>query len=309
MPELELLKRFAPPPTTPAPEARQAAREALLKRTRRRCFPRPALLLVPALAAVAAVLVWPDRESPVDERPATPRPAHSELAPTRPLTPGRYLYTRSRSEWLTIVGDGQGYAALVPNERESWMALDGTGWMKTHDGKETWLSDRDRERWIAAGRPQLTGGGDDTAIGVDDQGGPSPMTTPSLPTDPGRLLDVLRRGKTPDQSFEAFRSALQESYATPVQRAALYEVADRIPGVTRDLDARDHDGRPGTGFAFDDSDNKMRTQVVVDPQTHALLGVTATTLPGYWDDYKPGTVIGWTVIDRVEVVDRVKERP
>jgi len=309
MPELELLQRFAPPPTTPTPEARQAAREALLKRTRRRCFPRPALLLVPALAAVAAVLVWPDRESPVDERPATPRPAHSELAPTRPLTPGRYLYTRSRSEWLTIVGDGQGYAALVPNERESWMALDGTGWMKTHDGKETWLSDRDRERWIAAGRPQLTGGGDDTAIGVDDQGGPSPMTTPSLPTDPGRLLDVLRRGKTPDQSFEAFRSALQESYATPVQRAALYEVADRIPGVTRDLDARDHDGRPGTGFAFDDSDNKMRTQVVVDPQTHALLGVTATTLPGYWDDYKPGTVIGWTVIDRVEVVDRVKERP
>jgi len=309
MPELELLQRFAPPPTTPTPEARQAAREALLKRTRRRCFPRPALLLVPALAAVAAVLVWPDRESPVDERPATPRPAHSELAPTRPLTPGRYLYTRSRSEWLTIVGDGQGYAALVPNERESWMALDGTGWMKTHDGKETWLSDRDRDRWIAAGRPQLTGGGDDTAIGVDDQGGPSPMTTPSLPTDPGRLLDVLRRGKTPDQSFEAFRSALQESYATPVQRAALYEVADRIPGVTRDLDARDHDGRPGTGFAFDDSDNKMRTQVVVDPQTHALLGVTATTLPGYWDDYKPGTVIGWTVIDRVEVVDRVKERP
>ena len=88
MPELELLQRFAPPPTTPTPEARQAAREALLKRTRRRCFPRPALLLVPALAAVAAVLVWPDRESPVDERPATPRPAHSELAPTRPLTPG-----------------------------------------------------------------------------------------------------------------------------------------------------------------------------------------------------------------------------
>jgi len=135
------------------------------------------------------------------------------------------------------------------------------------------------------------------------------MTTPSLPSDPEKLLEALRRGKTPDQSFEAFRGALQESYATPAQRAALYEVAGRIPGVTRDPGAQDHDGRPGTGFTFDDTDNKMRTQVVIDPQTHALLGVTATTLPGYWDDYKPGTVIGWTVIDRVEVVDHVREQP
>jgi len=309
MPELELLKRFAPPPTHPTPGARQAAREALIKRTRRRRrFPKP-LLLVPALAAIAAVLVWPDRESPVDERPATRGPAHSELAPTRPLTPGRYLYTRSRSEWLTVVGDGQGYAALVPNERENWMSLDGTGWMTTTNGKLTWLSDRDRERWIAAGRPKLAPEHDDGPIGVDDQGGPAPMTTPSLPSDPEKLLEALRRDKTPDQSFAGFRDALQESYATPAQRAALYEIADRIPGVTRDAAATDHDGRPGTGFTFDDTDNKMRTQVVVDPQTHALLGVTATTLPGYWDDYKPGTVIGWTVIDRVEVVDRVKQRP
>src|SRR5690349_16553970 len=308
MPELELLKRFAPPPTTPTPEARVAAREALLKRTRRRRFPKP-LLLVPALAAVAAVLVWPDREQPVDERPATPPPAHSELAPTRPLTPGRYLYTRSRSEWLTIVGGTPGYAAMIPNQRENWMALDGTGWMKTRNGKETWLSDRDRERWIAGGRIRLAPESDEGAIGVDDQGGPAPMTTPSLPSDPEKLLEALRRGKTPDQSFEAFRGALQESYATPAQRAALYEVADRIPGVTRDPGAQDHDGRPGTGFTFDDTDNKMRTQVVIDPQTHALLGVTATTLPGYWDDYKPGTVIGWTVIDRVEVVDHVREQP
>jgi hypothetical protein len=135
------------------------------------------------------------------------------------------------------------------------------------------------------------------------------MTTPSLPTDPGRLLDALIRGKTPDQSFAGFRGALQESYATPAQRAALYEIADRLPGVTRDPAAQDHDGRPGTGFTFDDTDNKLRTQVVIDPQTHALLGVTATTLPGYWDDYKPGTVIGWTVIERVEVVDRTKQRP
>jgi hypothetical protein len=310
MPELELLKRFAPPPTTPAPEARQAAREALLRRTRRRRFPRP-LLVVPALAAaaVALVIVWPDRESPVDERPATHRPASTGLAPTRPLTPGRYIYTRSHSEYLSIVGDQPAYAVLVPNERESWMALDGTGWMKTSNGKLIWLSDRDRERWIAAGRPDLTGKGDDNAIGVDDQGGPMPMSTPSLPTDPDRLYAQLSRGNTPDQTFQALQSDLQESYTTAAQRAALFEVATRIPGVKRNDVATDHDGRSGTGFTFDDTDNKMRTELIIDSQTHALLGSTTTTLPGYWTGYKSGTVIGWTVIDRVEVVDKIRQRP
>ena len=308
---LELLKRFAPPPTTPTPEARQAAREDLLERTRRRRrFPRP-LLLVPALAAAAAgaAIVRPDRESRVDERPATLRPAATGLAPTRPLERGRYLYTRSRSAYLTTVGGTPGYSVLVPNARESWMALDGTGWMKTRNGKEVWLSDRDRQRWIAAGRPELNGKGDDTAIGVDDQDGPAPMSTLSLPTDPDALYAVLSRGNTPDQTFQALQGDLQESYTTPARRAALYEVTGRIPGVTRDAAATDHDGRPGTGFTLDDTDNKMRTELIVDPQTHALLGSTTTTLAGYWNDYKPGTLIGWTVIERVEVVDKIKERP
>jgi hypothetical protein len=53
----------------------------------------------------------------------------------------------------------------------------------------------------------------------------------------------------------------------------------------------------------------MRTELVIDPRTHALLGDEQTTLPGYWNDYKPGTVIGWTVIERVEVVDKLEQRP
>lgn len=311
MPELELLRRFAPPPTTPTPQARRAAREALLERTRRRRFPRP-LLLVPALAAVAAVvllLVLPGREDPADERPATRKPAATGLAPTRPLKRGQYLYTRTRGEYLNIVGDQPGYAVLAPSDSETWMSLDGTGWLTSRNGKQVWLTERDRSRWVAAGRPQLISKGDDVSIGVDDQGGPTSMTTLSLPTDPDALLGVLRRDKTPDQTFQALEEALRGNYTTAAQRAALYEVAGRIPGVKRDPGASDHDGRPGTGFTLDDTHNKLRTELVIDPQTHVLLGDEQTTLPGYWDDYKPGTVIGWTVIDRVEVVDHIKERP
>jgi hypothetical protein len=311
MPELELLKRFAPPPTTPAPEARQAAREALLRRTRRRRFPRP-LLVVPALAAIAAVAVllfWPDRESRVDERPATRKPPATGLAPTRPLTQGRYLYTRVRGGYLNIVGDRPGYAVFAPSESETWISLDGSGWLKSRNGKPAWLTERDHARWVAAGRPDIVGKGDDTSIGVDDQGGPTAMPTLSLPTDPDALFAALRRDKSPDQTFQTLEESLRGNYTTPAQRAALYEVAGRIPGVRRDPAATDHDGRPGTGFTLDDTQNKLRTELIIDPRTHVLLGDEQTTLPGYWNDYKSGTVIGWTVIDRVEVVDKIRQRP
>jgi hypothetical protein len=80
--------------------------------------------------------------------------------------------------------------------------------------------------------------------------------------------------------------------------------------VKREDAATDDDGRPGTGFTLDAPGSRIRTEIVLDPTTHALLGELETTLPGYWQkDYKPGTLIGWSVIDRVEVVNRVKERP
>src|SRR6201999_1186232 len=83
----DLLERFAPPRTTPTPEAERAARAALLKHAGRRR--RRRLPLVPAFAALAAlalVVAWP-RGNDV-ERPAAPRQQTGPIAPTRPLTKG-----------------------------------------------------------------------------------------------------------------------------------------------------------------------------------------------------------------------------
>lgn len=312
MPDLEQLKRLAPPPTTPTPDARAAARETLMKRTRRRRIPR-ASILVPALAAVVAaiVLALPRADSRIDERPATtPTPAPSAIVPSRALKPGQYLYTRSHGAYLTTVADAPGYSVLVPSTREVWMALDGTGWARTGNGKPVWLSERDRARWIAGGRPALTGKGGDEPIGTNDQDGPSPLTAPKLPADPVAMYAELTRGKTPQQAFQDVQAALGErGVTTPEQRAALYDAVARIPGVESSDHGIDHDRRKGTGFALDDDANHLRTELVIDPKTHALLGEQQTTLRGYWSGYKPGTLIGWSVIDRVEVVNRIKERP
>jgi hypothetical protein len=207
------------------------------------------------------------------------------------------------------VGDKPPYASLVTSKSELWQGLDGTGWLISSHGDRQWLTTRDKQRWIAAGRPALGGKSDSIPLGTDDQGGPTPMTT--LPTDPGRLLALLTSNGhgTPQQTFQALGDAFRDGYTTSAQRAALVAVATRIPGVERDDAARDHAGRPGIGFARDDTANHVRDELILEPGSNALEGEQETTLPGYWEPFEPGTTIGWTVIDRVEVVNRIKERP
>jgi hypothetical protein len=320
MPELELLRRFAPPETTPAPEAEHAARAALLQRTRRRPR-RPWLLAAPALVAAAALalvlVLAPSHEAPATAATFLRRAAHNvrEVVPTRPLKPGQYLYTSSSDAFLTTVGDGpRPYSVLVPHTRETWLALDGTGWLKTTSGDLKWLSEADRAAWVAAGRPKLSGNGEG-AIGTNDQDGPAPMTTPKLPTDPGALFAYLEKqaaGKGNGLHLEMFTligDSLREAYTTPEQRSALYEVAARLPGVELVGKTADHAGRPGVAVAMSDPVNKLREELIFDPRSGALLGEQETTLPGFWNHYAPGTVIGWSVYLRVDVVDRMKERP
>jgi hypothetical protein len=312
MPELELLERFAPPETTPSPAAEAAARAALLRRTRPRR--RPWWLAAPALAAAAALalILAPSHETPATAATLLRHAADAarEVAPTRPLKPGQYLYTRSRDAYLTTVADGpHPYAVLVPHERESWLGLDGTGWLKESSGTLQWLSEHDRQAWIAAGRPDLGGHASSQPIGSDD--GAAPMTTPSLAADPDALFKQLERRAGGHgnglylEMFVEIGDALREAYTTPQQRAALYEVAARLPGIELVGARDDAAGRPGVAVAMADTVNKQRQELIFDPATGALLGEEQTTMPGYWAHYAPGTVIGWAAYLRVEVVDRL----
>jgi hypothetical protein len=92
----------------------------------------------------------------------------------------------------------------------------------------------------------------------------------ALPIDPTALENVLRadsRGAGPDPDSELFTivgDLLRESPAPPALRAALYEVAARIPGITLIGPVTDSLGRHGTAiersgqtYVFDPSSGQI----------------------------------------------------
>jgi hypothetical protein len=102
---------------------------------------------------------------------------------------------------------------------------------------------------------------------------------------------------------------LRETTAPPPLRAALYEVAARIPGVQLVGAVRDPAGRRGVAVALVDEQG-IRSELVFDPETSALLAerdVLAGRVPKL--DAAPGTTIGHTTYLDTAVVGSTSERP
>jgi hypothetical protein len=344
MPELEMLRRLLPPdPEPPRDDAVDAARAALVARIVReermaagrstaaglrrpgragRAWPRGRWLVVPALAlaAVAGVLVQGIGRGPgVDNAVAAvlKRAAATARAavPTRPLEPGQYLYTRSEDAYTsTTVMKAGAFTVLIPHRRESWLGPDNKGWLISHSGTPRFMSPRHREQWIALGRPDLGEG--DMNLALENSDGPTPpMASLSLPDDPDVLYAQLEReaeGNSNGTNVEMFTLVadnLRETFTTPAQRAALYEVAARIPGVELVGTVRDPAGRSGTAVAIDGDHNSERHMLIFDPATASLLAEEYVALEGNWLQVPAGTRTGWSTYLEAEVVDRLKERP
>lgn len=102
------------------------------------------------------------------------------------------------------------------------------------------------------------------AAGQPDLSEPPPAAklsrTPplDLPTDANALYDHLKReasapGDDNPLNLEMFTlvgDSLRETAATPAQRAALYQVAARLPGIELLGSIKDSAGRPGIGVAM-----------------------------------------------------------
>ncbi len=275
----------------------------------------PALGLAGAAAVVSAVLLV-NGTNGVDTAAAAR--VLRQAATTVRQEPGltalgadQYLYTRSTDEYLSTFGDKSGpFSVLVPSTREIWLRRDGTGWLHQVSGTPRFLSDHDRAAWIAAGRPALAGGPTDTVLRNSD--GPTPpMASLDLPTDPAALYAKLRHGtasfgdRQDAEMFITIGDDLRENYTTPAQRAALFEVAARIPGIELIPGTRDAAGRPADAVAIDDGSNHERLALLFDPGTRALLGESDTMLDGNELDYPAGTVIGSSAYLEQKVVDSV----
>jgi hypothetical protein len=175
-------------------------------------------------------------------------------------------------------------------------------------GTPVFLSSEDRQAWIAAGRPKLGDAPDSETV-------LSPAKPLDLPAEPDALYERLQaeaQGHGSSLNTEMFvlvGDALRETAATPAQKAALYMVAARIPGVHLLGRVKDAQGREGTAVAIDDNANHESQTLVFDPKTGTLLDEEELVLAGNWAGYPAGTRIGYASYLEQAVVNSEKVRP
>jgi hypothetical protein len=211
------------------------------------------------------------------------------------------------SAYLSVFPEGEApFAVLVPRVEEFWFGPD-SGRVVQTSGRPEFLSERDRRNWIVAGRPELR-------EPVYSGAHPTPERL-ELPAEPDRLYERLERQArgysecVHPQMFTLVGDALRDGGATPAQRAALYEVAARIPGVELVGQVTDPAGRPGMAVAMRHEVDGILQTLVFDPETSALLAEEERTLAQNEFGYPEGTVIGYATYHEPALVDSKRERP
>lgn len=178
--------------------------------------------------------------------------------------PDQFVYTRSSV-------DSNGGAPL-----EIWLSVDGTRDGVLHDrGEQIPVPGcRDGKAVVVKGNQVLPGLTDDCE--------PQPAYRSDLPTDVDGMLAYLDANAKPgnvDSYGKNLLSLMNEPMVPPAARAALYEAATRVPGLSVVPDARDAAGRPGLGITWPpragSAPDVKPVVIVFDPTTYELLGTTS----------------------------------
>jgi hypothetical protein len=308
MNELELIREVGSEVPYPDAATTARARAAVLPPPRRRARRRwPFALAASATAAAAALAVVLLQSGSPDSAAAavlerTARTAADQPA-TAPPRPGQFVYTKSRSlNETTSVTHGQAINTLADQTREAWIGTDGSGRLRETSSNSRFMSARDRQAWIAAGRPDL--GGEYHSDGQFKRGGLYFFDLSKLPTDADSLKETIEERKVEGgppgdaETFTIVGDMLRETYASPPLRAALYRVAAGLPGVELIGDVKDEDGRTGTAVGY--TKDGTRNDLIFDPTTSALLGERTV---------ENGKVVTWTVYLASGVVDSTSAIP
>ena len=345
MDELDLIRGFRQ--DVPAPS--RAARERAVRELRaasggpRRPRLRIALPAAGAAAAagVAAVLALGSSdggltpEASAAERLREAASVAERQPDPRAIGPGQFWYQRSIEAYLTTTGGVPAddpsatehpFSLIQPHIREQWIGRDGGGRVRTRlRGEPRFPGPRDRERWQAAGSPDLGGEMDLPLVNEDapPPGAPgfslgqeaiSYEQLLDLPTDADRLYERLRQaaergGSGPDDELFTIVGDLLRGAPIPSDlRGALYRVAARVPGIRAVGEVRDAAGRRGVGIGRDNQG--VRSVLIFDPATAELLGEQNVLLErGDYVDAAPGTVTGEAAYLEAGVVDSTRERP
>ena len=196
------------------------------------------------------------------------------------LRPGQSFYLRVESSDL---GDGH------VRDEETWWAADGSGQVRNRSTRQ------DKYAYPPTGTYDV--GAFPTWL----------ADVSSLSTDPEVLARQLREepwdwggGPEPTRRWGVITALLFESPdATPELRAALFEVASRIEGVTASEGGQDPVGRPALTLELSDVEHGARWSISFDPGTHQAMAWTYRSLRG-------GTI--WQVLES-GIVEATGRRP
>jgi hypothetical protein len=290
-----------------------------------------------AAAALVAVLVVPGAPGAPTSAAAAVLAHLSKVAADQPaaaaLPAGQYEYTASVGMNLisrvyendelpgsptTSGPPKQTFSVYAPVTRQVWIATDGSGRLEQSYGTPSFLTPADRAAWVSDGSPNIVPASSD----VDSIEAKGALVVPdlsNLPTNPGTLLAGIE-ATTVGSSFDAPAGAagtfqiigdlLRETDASPALRAALYQAAAQMPGVTLIGTVTDAAGRSGTAVAYASSGEQ--NELIFDPTTSVLLGeATVVTDPTQLCrlDVSVGTVLYETSYVASGVVNSTSDVP
>lgn len=293
------------PPLPPDSFERLGRRRAT--RARRGRVTAAAVSLAIAAVAIGGVLLafrpHGDTDGGGNVRPA----AGMDLS----VGPDQYVFTRTVNYGYGPEGDGQGWPLYVDRYTDrTWYRADGSG-RAASDETATFFSEADHQRYI-----QQMGDTPPGSAPSDRTFGPGdfPVDTGDisyLSTDPATLLTQLEDrsapgGRSPQPRISpspgeppsgalAVLSAIQHlllfgSNATPGQKAALFEVGERLPGVDVVQDSTDPVGRRGILLQF--HVQGTLSEYWFDPTSEQLLATRFTLESGIWAPPLPNGTVG-----------------
>ncbi|MGB4779110.1 CU044_5270 family protein, partial [Microbacterium sp.] len=233
------------------------------------------------------------------------------------LQPGQYLRVNTRAVYMSSGGIGDVVASYQyladdtlyrpADPAADWVWERGPQSVYTIFGPE---SEQLADAWSRAMREsdsfetgdllRAPGGafyGGSAGAGFDDLDG--------LPRDPYRLLNYIYRvngtsGPSPDTEALVFIADRLRIGAVPADlRAAFYQAAAMIPGVTFVDDQATLDGRTGVAIGRVEDAWGIRMEIIIDPATGEFIGereVAARDLEDYGETFPAGTILSWTAV-------------
>lgn len=253
--------------------------------------------------------------------------------------PGQYTYVRTHA-WFQNGVAGPGVTYQSEQEYETWIpaAADGTWyWRYTRPIAMKFYRPGDKAEVAAAGLlphrhvelyvgrdGEITrekGPGDPNertaTVGPPGWGNPTPAWLATLPRNPGQLLALLRKaiptgekGGVPLEAssyvFSRIADVLSTGLVPADLRAALYQVASRLPGITLVDSTANLDGRHGVAIGHASPNTLTRRDIIFDSAGGQFIGERDVLLRSETVDQPDvngpsvtlpaGTVIGSTAV-------------